>query len=218
LARAYDNAGDYVAAIASLKYYLLASPQADDSHQVRAEIGDLERRQLNARQAAEEQRRLALLQKQQEATLRAFRGCWYTDDTPGVVDSVAQTGSLGPQTTVAPGSLRLCWLVNLQGQTYFVAPGNGYAYLTAAMLQIGVVSQSDNWSVLEVNTETHDIELEVLATSHYNTGNEQESEVVYTCTLEPPEIECRMNETANWNHQPWFTRTSHFRMARLPGT
>jgi len=66
MADAEQKAGDYPAAIANLKYYSLANPQASDLAQVQSRIGDMQQLQLKAQQAAEDQRKLALLQKQQE--------------------------------------------------------------------------------------------------------------------------------------------------------
>jgi hypothetical protein len=70
LADADEKAGDYSGAIANLKYYSFASPQASDESRVRSNIADLQRLQT----AAEEQRKLALLQKQEnEKKARARR-------------------------------------------------------------------------------------------------------------------------------------------------
>jgi formylglycine-generating enzyme required for sulfatase activity len=67
LADAEQQAGNYSAAISSLKYYSLANPQASDATQVQSKIVELQQLQLKAQQADEEQRKVALLKKQQGA-------------------------------------------------------------------------------------------------------------------------------------------------------
>lgn len=77
LATARSKAEDYAGAVWSLKFYLLASPDAKDAKEAKALMYEMEYKQERANKDKAEAEAMAAKKAQGQRLLESFRGTWY---------------------------------------------------------------------------------------------------------------------------------------------
>jgi serine/threonine protein kinase len=151
----------------------------------------------------------------QQAVLDKFRGCWFSSDTQEIVESRTATGALSlAGYRFVSGQMGFCWVASDDGAVNFRPPSDGYAKLRKVDRQIGEISQWAHWTMIGVDTMTHQVKLRSQTREKYRGNIEIEMEDEYTCTPEGPDIECTNMRTTNRDHQPFYKEVDHFHMER----